>query len=595
MSFALSFLLHSCCLLSYINVVDSTNWAQTTGKTAQNVVVPRRPTPDFRHWSERYGAAVILAREPSEIYKSPDEELVDEENVIYLMGGDSYDGDHTAPDEDSRQPALPMGYKNDVWRSTGTEWLVDNDNRIHNEFGESETRVESKMVWEEVAPGIIPPPGTTNDEWLRCELAVRKAWLPDPTICQETVNQYQVHWSPRRNLGATYLNGYIWVMGGRARELARLPEAHAIGGIMSPRIEDISRKVFGVNNDQQFTSQREVSTYKSDVWKSRDGETWELVTAGCRAPQQNLVTAGNVKDGKRGTEENACTSDEDCYSPAEKCQNVRGHFTCVCQMWSPRELHSVVAYGSNIYVVGGFASQLLPGSNCGAYACGDSDAGSYRYYAPDVWRSQDGELWTAVTLGGAESFPGRGSHQVVILKDYNNDLLTKLLVIGGEGGDPVTNEVIYFNDIWVTQIANPSNFTPWPGLNNSWPARAGHTAILEHPSAVNARTRVIYIVGGINHDGILGDTWMWRPDEPGDIWRKDYNPEAIFRSGANAVSLYSEEAPTIHYLSPDSDITYLIKWWLPQPGMEGISDPGRRSEARYIPKLMNCSVNYRYA
>ena len=568
------FLALRCCLFACVAVTSGTNWAQTTGKTHQNVVIPRRPTPDYRHWGERYGAAVVLAREPNEVYDP------DEEQVVYYMGGDSYDNDHTVPDEDSRQPAFAMGYKNDVWKSGGTEWLVDNDNRIHNEFGESETRVESKMLWEEVTPGLIPPPGTTYDYWLRCELVVRQA-LDDPTICQLDENQYNVHWSPRRNLGATYLNGYLWVMGGRARELARLPEEDSIGGIMTPRINDISRERFGVNFDQRFTSQREVSTYKSDVWKSRDGETWELVTPGCRAPQINLVAAGNAQEGKYGTQENACTSDEDCYGPAEKCQSVEGHYTCVCQMWSPRELHTVMAYNNYLYVVGGFVSRLFSRrSNCGAYSCGDVDAGSYRYYAQDVWRSLDGELWEAPTLGTSNSFPGRGSHQSVILRDYTDDTKTRLLVIGGEGGNPETNEIIYFNDIWWTYIDNPVVWFPLDTVNHTWPARAGHTAVLEPPSAVNENTRIIYIVGGINHDGMLGDAWMWRPDVAGDIWREDYSNDAVFRSADAREGLYMPDSPTIHYISPDSDITYLVKWWLPQPGMDFVHDPGLRSEKR---------------
>jgi hypothetical protein len=583
MVFSVSYWLRSF-LYACVTLVYSTNWAQTTGKTAQNVVVPRRPSPGYRHWSERYGAAVVLAREPGGDLE-PDQ-------VVFYMGGDSYDNDHTVPDVNSRQPAYAAGYKNDVWKSSGTEWLVDNDNRNHNQYGESETRVESKMLWEEVTPGIIPPPGDTYDYWLRCELVVRQA-LEDPTICQQDANQYNVHWSPRRNLGATYLNGYLWVMGGRAREIARLPEDDAIGGIMSPRIADISRGGFGVNVNQKFTNQREVSTYKSDVWKSRDGETWELVTPGCRAPQTNLVAKGNEKEDKYGTQENACTSDEECYGPAEKCQSQSqgGHgFTCVCQMWSPRELHTVDAFNGYMYVVGGFASTLFgERSNCGAYACGDVNAGSYRFYSSDVWRSTDGELWKVMTYEAA--FSGRGSHQTVIFDifepdpsegAYRGDPTPRLLVIGGEGGNRETNEITYFNDIWWTYIDD--DMTVWKKLNDTnltWPARAGHTAILEPRSSNNERNRMLYIVGGINHDGYLGDAWMWRTDDVDDIWREDYSTDAIFRSSRpDSDVLYFSDSPTIHYITPDIAIKYLVKWWLPQPGMDGVGDEGLRPEAR---------------
>lgn len=50
-------------------------------------------------------------------------------------------------------------------------------------------------------------------------------------------------------------------------------------------------------------------------------------------------------------------------------------------MWSPREQHAVVVYGSTMYLTGGYASALYSfKSNCGAYACGDTDASSTRYF-----------------------------------------------------------------------------------------------------------------------------------------------------------------------------------------------------------------------
>jgi len=48
-------------------------------------------------------------------------------------------------------------------------------------------------------------------------------------------------------------------------------------------------------------------------------------------------------------------------------------------MWSPREQHAVAVYGEYIYVSGGYASRLYDQfSNCGPYACGDTDASAYR-------------------------------------------------------------------------------------------------------------------------------------------------------------------------------------------------------------------------
>jgi hypothetical protein len=57
---------------------------------------------------------------------------------------------------------------------------------------------------------------------------------------------------------------------------------------------------------------------KSDVWRSVDGRDWELVSAGCHAPQENLVASGNTRDGKHGLYSMACKTSEDCYG-SELC------------------------------------------------------------------------------------------------------------------------------------------------------------------------------------------------------------------------------------------------------------------------------------
>lgn len=69
----------------------------------------------------------------------------------------------------------------------------------------------------------------------------------------------------------------------------------------------------------------------------------------------------------------------------------------VCKIWSPREQHSVAVSGDYMYLSGGYASRLYDEfSNCGKLACGDTDAGAYRYYLADIWRSADGQVWDLI-------------------------------------------------------------------------------------------------------------------------------------------------------------------------------------------------------
>lgn len=241
-------------------------------------------------------------------------------------------------------------------------------------------------------------------------------------------------WSPRRNHRAVTLNDRILVLGGRAREIADIPRERTVGGILTPRIE----------TDPFYSTWREPSVLKNDVWASGDeGRTWVLVNPGCHAPQAEDVLVGNDNQGKAGVPSNECSGDGDCYGVGV-CLDVGGagtHATCVCPMWSPRELHAASVHDGSVYVVGGFAS--VRKSNCGDYACGDVDAGAYRSYKSDVWRSSDGVSWTAVTLEAG--WGGRGDHGLFI---YSN----VMYVVGG-AADSGTGQVSYMNDVWRAEIS----------------------------------------------------------------------------------------------------------------------------------------------
>jgi hypothetical protein len=66
--------------------------------------------------------------------------------------------------KNSRGVKWSNGYKNDVWRSEGTEWIVDADIRLKTSFHQKEPRVKSTMEWIKVTNGELPPPsnGTLN-------------------------------------------------------------------------------------------------------------------------------------------------------------------------------------------------------------------------------------------------------------------------------------------------------------------------------------------------------------------------------------------------------------------------------------------------
>ena len=222
-------------------------------------------------------------------------------------------------------------------------------------------------------------------------------------------------WSPRRGHqalvhrtfgeGGEWGVGKLYVLGGRAREFARVDDERMVGGVVGSKVA----------TDLEHITIREETLLKNDIWVSEDGlgKNWELVTPGCRDPQVDILLKFEV--WSRDKDDNAfpknvgakpfkdCKTYADCYGQAV-CINLQGmHDTCACPMWSPREHHSAAVQHifskdefnntqhseDYMYVVGGFVS--VRKSFCGDHSCGSSN--SYRYYMDDAWVSNDALNW----------------------------------------------------------------------------------------------------------------------------------------------------------------------------------------------------------
>jgi hypothetical protein len=133
-------------------------------------------------------------------------------------------------------------------------------------------------------------------------------------------------------------------------------------------------------------------------------------------------------------------------------------------------------------------------------------------------------------------------------------------------------------------ISIPPSFPPYS---------TGHTVTLETPSAVNANKRILYLIGGVLADGSISEeTWSWWPDGvngnwvPGDtttvpdIWRLDFTSEAKFRTALGQDGLYKQGSPAVYYLTPDSNLTYLRKFWVPTPENEEMRRQGALPDIR---------------
>ena len=420
------------------------------------------------------------------------------------------------------------------------------------------------MEWTAMNDGEVPPSDVTYNEWTQCDYDAWEATQRPadfnararPYDCDDLFSAPGSYadttmWSPRRGHAAVvHDQATILVLGGRAREHVRMTEDRNVGGI----------KTRPMQNDKFYSAWREASVLKNDVWASEDeGVTWSLRTPGCKVPQEDLILSGQPyvrnriggqrafhdetgavaaeKPGEKvnqhliqdlprfGAEKDQCASTYDCWGDAT-CEALGRDMTCVCSMWSPREHHAAVSHAwpgdgfQTIYVSGGFAA--VRQRNCGDYACGDIDAASYRKYMNDVWKSTDGGVtWSVVTLDAA--WAGRGAHTMV-------HFLGSIWVFNGQGGtEGQHNEhaVEYFADMWEMAsdgAAWTNELSAWTATENgtvpAWPPRFGHTTVVEEPNAANLEITKLFLLGGRDGDGLLGDAWSWRGQ--GYDWVKDY-------------------------------------------------------------------------
>ena len=257
-----------------------------------------------------------------------------------------------------------------------------------------------------------------------------------------------------------------------------------------------------------------------------------------------------------------------------------------------------------IYVVGGFTSVRT--GFCGPYACGDTDAGSYRAYMSDVWYAdmlnvvEEGQALEWLSVTSVPGWTGRGAHAMAIMRiplgctevvsaageeasarlkcNYGG---YALWIFGGRTGDTeskAADELL--NDVWYAPFPNTTRMaadgqvetplqtmTEWTRNRTEaeWAPRAGHVAIVDPPSAANLEIQKVYVYGGEDADGrLLGDCWSWG-GRAGlrERWLQDYTPDAWFKYGDASKMVYGEGQPQHWYVTPDADVEFLQRFRLP--------------------------------
>ena len=246
----------SCLLLVCLLRTDASNWAQTTGVLNQTTAIPYMPSKQHPHWSGRMGAAIAVSN-----VSDVGETYFNGKSFLFLIGGDDYDVD---ADERSAfdQANRVHGLRNDVWKLAapdGETWAINTDMIDRTAYDHKLPKQHSLLEWAVVDHGKIPDVGETYERFIECQ-QYYPGHLAKSRTCSDEIPLRKNGWfSPRRMHQVAIYRNKLFVVGGRAREHARLADERAVGGIIGAR---------QMQDADGYSSWHETSVLKNDVWVS---------------------------------------------------------------------------------------------------------------------------------------------------------------------------------------------------------------------------------------------------------------------------------------------------------------------------------------
>jgi hypothetical protein len=168
--------------------------------------------------------------------------------------------------------------------------------------------------------------------------------------------------------------------------------------------------LLGGVEDYYFGDERSL---KNDVWFSKDGHTWTLVTGKAgwapRAYHQAVVHDGKIWVFGGGNYVPGYQAFNDVWSSED---GVRWTQVTAAASWTPRLWFSAAVYRGRMWVLGGWSR--VPETNWG-----------------DAWFSRDGKEW--IQLASKVIWKARHEHSAFVFQD-------KLWIAGGHA-KPLSNEV----------------------------------------------------------------------------------------------------------------------------------------------------------
>ena len=194
--------------------------------------------------------------------------------------------------------------------------------------------------------------------------------------------------------------------------------------------------------------------------------------------------------------------------------------------FSPRDLHTSVVMGGDIYVIGGVTRKLFTSLTPGTPS-------TPQISSNEVWRSTDGGL-TWDQAAGSTRFTDRANHGSVVLDGV-------LYVIAGVAGNSGTTGR---NDVWRSTDRGVS----WSRVT---PTGASVPFPMDYAFASAVLGSTMYVMGGIKFGPLTRYDEVWQSTDRGASWTQATNatdPKFSPRSAAAAVVLGSAGAAKLYVI-----------------------------------------------
>ena len=277
------------------------------------------------------------------------------------------------------------------------------------------------------------------------------------------------------------------------------------------------------NADQTYTN-----TLLHEGTPITSGVTYSIIDKPAGLTNQITVneTTGEVTFGKPALDKVNADGPQAVTVQAAYQGGTESYTFTLTDHFSPRDSHTSVVLGGDIYVIGGVTQKLFTSLD-------PTTPSTPQISSNEVWRSSDGGLTWDQVAGGTR-FTDRANHGSVVLDG------ALYVIAGAAGNSGITGR----NDVW----RSTDKGVTWSRIT---PAGANVPFPMDYRFASAVLGSTMYVLGGIKFGPLTRYDQVWQSTDRGASWTQATNttdPKFSARSAAAAMVLGGPGAAKLYVI-----------------------------------------------